>query len=87
MNQSQPKMNLNLSLKDGQPVKCECGNQNWLPVVRFFKFSSLLTGSQKDSIYPLETFLCSVCGKLCQDMLPLELRDKPKIDVSNIEIE
>jgi hypothetical protein len=88
MNDANLNKQINITLKDGQEVKCECGNPNWLPVVRFFKFSRILTGQNKDAITPVEVFLCSVCGKACQDMLPSELKEsKPKIDLSNIKIE
>lgn len=69
--------NINVTLKDGTEIKCECGNVNWLPVVRFFKFSAILTGAPKDSVMPVEIYLCSVCGKTCQDMMPSELKDTP----------
>ncbi len=75
-NLGQNKPKVNLSLKDGEVVKCECGGVNWLPVVRFFKFSRLLTGQPKDSIAPIDLFICGICGKACQDMLPNDLKDE-----------
>ena len=88
MNAANLNKQINITLKDGQEVKCECGNPNWLPVVRFFKFSRILTGQTKDAITPVEVFLCSVCGKVCQDMLPSDLKEsKPKITIGEPEIE
>ena len=54
--------------------------------MRFFKFSALLTGSPKDSFMPIEVFVCGQCGEVLQDLLPNELKSKPKIDLSNIQI-
>lgn len=75
MNQ-QINKNINVSLKDGTPVACKCGGKNFMPLVRFFRFSALLTGSSKDSIMPLEVFVCGVCGETLQDLLPAELKNK-----------
>lgn len=81
------KHNLNISLKDGTPVKCACGGQNFMEVVRFFRFSALLTGSPKDSMMPVPAYICGNCGDTLQDLLPRELQEKPKIDINNIKIE
>lgn len=76
---------LNVSLKDGTPVLCKCGGRNFMPLIRWFKFSALLTGSPKDSMMPVEVYVCGQCGETLQDMLPRELKDAPKIDASGIE--
>jgi hypothetical protein len=79
---------INVELKDGKPVVCKCGGKNFMPLMRFFKFSALLTGSPKDSLMPVEVFVCGLCGEPLQELLPPELREnKPKIDLSNINIE
>jgi hypothetical protein len=77
---------LKVGLTDGTPVKCSCGSLNFMPLMRFFKFSALLTGSPKDSFMPIEVFVCGQCGEVLQDLLPNELKSKPKIDLSNIQI-
>lgn len=41
------------------------------------KLSRLVTGQAQDSIIPIEMYLCTQCGKALQELLPLELRDKP----------
>jgi hypothetical protein len=79
---------INVELKDGKPVVCKCGGKNFMPLMRFFKFSALLTGSPKDSLMPVEVFICGLCGEPLQELLPPELREnKLKIDLSNINIE
>lgn len=79
---------IQVGLKDGTPVKCSCGGVNFMPLVRFFKFSALLTGSPKDSLMPIEVYVCGQCGATLDELLPNELKaTKPKIDLSNIKIE
>ena len=41
------------------------------------KLSKIMTGNAQDSIIPIEMYLCTQCGKALQELLPLELRDKP----------
>ena len=78
---------ISVTLKDGKEIKCECGNGNWLEVIKFFKFSGILTGQPKDSVMPVPCYICGQCGKPCQEMLPNELKETPKINVSNMVIE
>lgn len=78
---------LNVSLKDGTPVLCKCGCRNFMPLIRWFKFSALLTGSPKDSMMPVEVYVCGQCGETLQDMLPRELRETPKIEIDTTGIE
>ena len=76
-----------MSLNDGEPVKCSgCGGYNFMELIRFFKFSALLMGAPKDSIMPVPVYVCGQCGSYCEEMLPNDLKTKPKIDLSNIEI-
>jgi hypothetical protein len=48
-----------------------------MPGFRFKKMSKLITGQAQDAIIPIEMYLCTQCGKALQELLPLELRDKP----------
>jgi DNA-directed RNA polymerase subunit RPC12/RpoP len=84
MQQPQQPAQLNVSLKDGRDVACECGNRIFMPGFRFKKFSRLLTGQPNDSILPIELFLCTSCGKPLTELLPAELKEEgqtPKIDL------
>jgi hypothetical protein len=47
--------------------------------MKFKKVSRLITGGAKDSIIPIEVFLCTQCGKTLQELLPEELREKQSI--------
>lgn len=80
---------IQVGLKDGTPVKCvKCGGANFMQLLRFFKFSALLTGSPKDSLMPIEVFVCGQCGETLEELLPNDLKSsKPKIDLGNIKFE
>ena len=67
---------LNFSLKDTRDISCECGNLIFMPGFRFKKVSRLLTGAAKDSVLPIELYLCTACGKPLQELLPEELKGK-----------
>ena len=66
-----------VSLNDARDMVCECGNKTFMPGYRFKKLSKIMTGNAQDSIIPIEMYLCTQCGKALQELLPLELRDKP----------
>jgi hypothetical protein len=68
---------MGVSLNDARDMDCECGNKTFMPGYRFKKLSKIMTGQAQDSIIPIELYLCTQCGKALQELLPLELRDKP----------
>jgi hypothetical protein len=51
-----------------------------MPGFRFRKVSRLITGGAKDSVLPIEMYLCTQCGKPLQDLLPDELKDKKIVE-------
>jgi len=65
-----------VSLKDARDIKCSCGNQIFMTGFMFKKFSRLLTGAPKDSLVPIELYLCTGCGKPLDELLPEELKGK-----------
>lgn len=75
----------NIGLGDTRDVMCECGNIIFMPGYRFRKVSRLLTGEAKDSVIPIEVFLCTNCGKPLSELLPEELRSD-KIEDGNKKI-
>lgn len=68
---------LGVSLNDARDMNCDCGNNTFMPGFRFKKMSKLITGQAQDAIIPIEMYLCTQCGKALQELLPVELRDKP----------
>ena len=69
-------MPLNFSLSDARDMNCECGNGIFMPGMRFKKISRLLTGEAKDSVLPIQLYLCTACGIPLQELLPEELKNK-----------
>ena len=67
---------MNFNLNDARDMDCECGGKVFMQGYRFKKISRLLTGQPKDSVMPIELYLCAKCGKPLQDLLPEELRDQ-----------
>ena len=78
-NGQQPPMP-NFNLNDTIDIPCECGNLIFMQGMRFKKVSRLITGETKDSIIPIEVFLCTQCGKPLQELMPDELKDKKVIE-------
>jgi hypothetical protein len=76
MEQQMNQLPTNFSLNDARDMNCECGGNIFLPAYRFKKISRLLTGAPKDSVMPIELYVCSSCGKPLQELLPQELQDK-----------
>ena len=68
---------IGMNLNDARDMNCDCGNNTFMPGFRFKKMSKLITGQAQDAIIPIEMYLCTQCGKALQELLPLELRDKP----------
>jgi hypothetical protein len=80
MEQQGQGLPMNFKLTDAREMLCECGNDTFMPGFRFRKVSRLITGGAKDSILPIEMYLCTQCGKPLQDLLPDELKDKKIIE-------
>ncbi len=65
-----------IDLKDTRDVACTCGNVIFMPALRVRKASKLLTGGDRDTIIPIDIFLCTNCGTPLQELLPEELKTK-----------
>ena len=52
----------------------------FLPGYRFKKISRLLTGAPKDSVMPIELYVCASCGKPLNELLPQELQESKIIE-------
>jgi hypothetical protein len=74
--QGQGGLPLNFNLNDARDMTCECGNKQFMPGYQFKKVSRLMTGAPKDTVLPIEIYLCTGCGKALQELLPEELREQ-----------
>ena len=73
MNQK-PQMNINIDIKNTQPIVSPEGNQVFQEGVILRKVSRFVTGTQEDGIIPVPCFFDVVTGKVLVELLPKELR-------------
>ena len=73
MNQK-PQLNVNIDIKNTQPITSPDGNQVFQEGVILRKVSKFVTGTQEDGIIPVPCFFGVKTGKVLGEILPKELR-------------
>jgi hypothetical protein len=73
MNQK-PQMNVNIDIKNTQPITSPEGNQVFQEGVILRKVSRFVTGTQEDGVIPVPVFFDVQTGKVLVELLPKELR-------------
>jgi hypothetical protein len=68
-------------IKKFKTLTCDCGGMLFESGLVIKKLSSLITGSGKEELYPMEVLLCKKCGKVPNelnnpDVLPNEVLAK-----------
>ena len=67
----QQQVNMNVSLKDTTPIKCdECENEVFIEGVLLRKISRFVAGTAQDALMPIPVFTCSKCGHVNNDFMP-----------------
>lgn len=67
---------LNISLDKTESVKCEkCNNEVFNDGVLLRKASRFMTGTAQDALIPIPVFVCSKCGHVNDEFLPLQLKN------------
>ena len=74
MNNKQ-QLNINIDIKNTQPVMSEDGNQVFAEGVILRKVSRFVTGTQEDGIIPVPCFYDVKTGKVLVDLLPKDLKE------------
>ena len=74
MNNKQ-QLNINIDIKNTQPVVSEDGNQVFAEGVILRKVSRFVTGTQEDGIIPVPCFYDVKTGKVLVDLLPKDLKE------------
>lgn len=69
-----PQQKIDIS-KSKAVVCAACGDDVFIPAMRFRKLSKILTGTSKDAIIPIEVYMCSGCGEVNTELLPDELKN------------
>ena len=47
---------------------CECGNDIFMPVMKFKKLSALVSPTGKEAIIPIECYTCTACGSIPKEL-------------------
>ena len=74
MNNQKQQLNINIDIKNTQPVVSEDGNQVFAEGVLLRKVSRFVTGTQEDGLIPVPCFFDVATGKVLVELLPKELR-------------
>ena len=75
MNQK-PQMNVNIDIKNTQPITSPEGNQVFQEGVILRKVSRFVTGTAEAGVIPVPVFYDVITGKILVELLPKELRDE-----------
>lgn len=71
LNENNMQQQVNIDLKKTLPIVCEeCNNQTFSEALILRKVSKFVTATEKDSIYPIPTFVCTKCGHVNSDFMP-----------------
>ena len=70
----QQQMNLNIDIKNNQPITSPEGNQVFQEGVILRKVSRFVTGTSEDGVIPVPVFFDVKTGKVLVELLPKELR-------------
>jgi len=73
---SQQQVNMNISLDKTTEIICdECGSNTFIEGMILRKASRFITGTAQDAMIPIPLFICSKCGHVNQEFLPMQLRN------------
>lgn len=72
----QPNFNLNIDLKNTQPVTSSTGGKVFAEGVILRKISKFVAGTSEDAIMPIPVFYDVSTGEVVKEMLPKDLRDE-----------
>jgi hypothetical protein len=76
MKNQQQELNVNIDLKNTQPVLSSTGGKVFSEGVILRKVSKFVAGTSEDAIMPIPVFYDVVTGEIIQEMLPKELREE-----------
>jgi len=49
-------------------ILCKCENDIFMPVMKFKKLSALVSPTGRDSIIPVEVYVCTKCGTIPEEL-------------------
>ena len=62
----------------------ECKNDIFLPAVKMKRISAILSGTGRETIQPMQIFVCATCGHVNKEWLPAKDKKDPTEPKSNI---
>jgi hypothetical protein len=71
MKSQKQQLNQQIDLTKTIPLVCateDCGNEVFMPVMKFRKVPKLMAGSTKDQIVPIQVFICTSCGAIPEEL-------------------
>jgi hypothetical protein len=74
MKNQQQELNVNIDLKNTQPVLSSTGGKVFSEGVILRKVSKFVAGTSEDAIMPIPVFYDVITGEVIPEMLPKELR-------------
>jgi hypothetical protein len=85
-NGSAPAPKLNVDLSTSKPMICEeCGYDVFIAGTKIRVISKLVTGTDQDMILPIDVFCCGNCGEVNQKLLPQQIRELERGEISKIK--
>jgi hypothetical protein len=76
MAQQPQNLNVNVDLKNTQPITSSTGGKVFAEGVILRKVSKFVAGTAEDAIMPIPVFYDVISGEVVKEMLPKELRDE-----------
>jgi len=74
MKNQQQELNVNIDLKNTQPILSSTGGKVFSEGVILRKVSKFVAGTSEDAIMPIPVFYDVITGEVIPEMLPKELR-------------
>ena len=77
VNKNMEQQQLNISLDKTTAVVCEkCDSSSFVEGTLLRKASRFVTGTAQDALIPIPVFVCSKCGHVNEEFLPMQLKTK-----------
>lgn len=76
MAQAPQNLNVNVDLKNTQPITSSTGGKVFAEGVILRKVSKFVAGTAEDAVMPIPVFYDVISGEVVTEMLPKELRDE-----------
>jgi hypothetical protein len=70
---------INLSLDKTTAISCgnsSCSNEVFIEGVMLRKASRFLTGTDRDAMIPISVMICSKCGEVLEETIPVALKNQ-----------